>query len=175
MEIVNHAKEKTITLPVGVRFDPTDDILVYYLRKKVLAQPLPNTLIQDYDVFQTEPWKLPGGEKHLNWQKFFFYNTEARVFENPDKRTAGNGQWRAVEKDQDLIGKRNTLVFWEAKGKRFTETKWVMHEFRLAPISNPSQMTIWAVYRIFEMEKKIGKKSKGSRGETSNSNNVGRA
>ncbi|TKY63015.1 NAC domain-containing protein 41 [Spatholobus suberectus] len=184
MEIVNEIKGKTYKLPVGYRFDPTDDILVgYYLRKKIVAQPLPNNLIQDCDVFQTEPWGLPGGGKHLNWQKFFFYDTRARVFENPDKRGAGNGEWHAVEKGQDvefpskqLVGKKNILVFWEASGNRFTKTNWVMHEFRLAPKSSPSQMSLLAVYRIFEMkEGRKGKKAKVSHEVASNSGNVGGA
>ncbi|RDX60807.1 NAC domain-containing protein 41, partial [Mucuna pruriens] len=169
MEILDPATGKTYNLPVGFRFDPTDDVLVgYYLRKKTLCKPLPNDLIPDYDVFQSEPWALPGGEKHLNWQRFFFYDTRTRVFENPDKRGAGNGQWRVVEKCEDVelptklqvISKRNMLVFWEAKGNSFTKTNWAMHEFRLAPKSNQSQMFDLAVYRIFKMKQaRNGKKS----------------
>nr|KYP55875.1 Putative NAC domain-containing protein 94 [Cajanus cajan] len=144
MELQNHSES------IGFRFDPTDDILAGYYLRRILAQSLPNDVIQEYDVFQTQPWGLPGGEKHLNWLKFFFYNIGARVFENPDKRVAGNGQWRIMEKDEDFqlptklqwIAKRNILVFWEAKGNRFTETNWMMHEFHLAPKSNPSQVNI---------------------------------
>jgi hypothetical protein len=49
-------------LPVGFRFDPTDDILVnFYPQLKVYNQPLPLHGIQEFDVFQTEPWMLPYG------------------------------------------------------------------------------------------------------------------
>jgi hypothetical protein len=46
-------------LAVGFRFD---DILVnFYLKLKVHNQSLPLHGIQEFDVFQTEPWMLPYG------------------------------------------------------------------------------------------------------------------
>ncbi|XP_027352865.1 NAC domain-containing protein 83-like [Abrus precatorius] len=181
-KLISYGIDGNIKLPVGYRFHPTDDVLVsYYLTKKVFAQPFPSQLIPDYDVFQTQPSELPGGGKSFYEQKFFFYHTGTRVFENPDKRVVGSGQWRVVEKGMDVelagnnefIGKKNTLVFWEGKGTRFSKTNWVMHEFQLAPTSNPSEMSVWGVYRIFQKkEAKRGKKAKGSRGEASNSRNV---
>lgn len=170
-------------LPVGYRFDPTDDILVgYYLREKIFNQPLPNNLIRDYDVFQTEPWNLPGGGKHMNWQSFVFYDTKSRVFEDPEKRGAGNGEWRIVEKGQEFelsnnedgVGKKNILVFWEANGDCFTKTNWVMHELFLDPKSNSSLMSTLAVYRIFETKEKRKKmKTKMTKKVSSNNNNNG--
>jgi len=50
-----------VDLPVGYRFDPTDRELVEcYLMKKICNQPFPNGM-SEFDVFQTEPWRLPGG------------------------------------------------------------------------------------------------------------------
>lgn len=50
-------------LPVGYRFDPTDDVLMsFYLRKKIYNQPLTLHGILQFDVFQTEPWMLPFGK-----------------------------------------------------------------------------------------------------------------
>lgn len=47
-------------VPVGYRFDPTDEELVsFYLMNKIYGQPLLISFIQEFDVFQTEPWKLP--------------------------------------------------------------------------------------------------------------------
>ena len=65
-------------------------------------------------------------EEQMNYR--YFYKTSDCVFENLDKRAVGTGQWRVVEKGKDVelptapevIGKRNVLVFWEAKGNRFT-------------------------------------------------------
>jgi len=70
MEVLNPIEGKTYKLPVGYMFDPTDQVLVdYYLRKRVTAQPLPNDLIRDYDVHQTEPWELPGGSSQIHKHK----------------------------------------------------------------------------------------------------------
>ncbi|KAG4912569.1 hypothetical protein JHK84_053029 [Glycine max] len=64
MEIINPiTKEKTYVFPVGYKFDPNDDDLVsYYLRKKIIREQLPEKLIQESDVVGTEPWGLPGDE-----------------------------------------------------------------------------------------------------------------
>ncbi|KAK7311323.1 hypothetical protein RJT34_09383 [Clitoria ternatea] len=171
-----------LRLPVGYKFHPTDDVLVgYYLKKKVFAQPLPPQLIPDYDVYQAEPWSLPGGGKLYCDMKYFFYQTSSRLFENPDVRVVVNGQWRCDEKNKHimlpenrhLIGKQNTFVFWKASSNnnRFIKTNWVMNEFHLAPMSDPSQLSAWAVYRIFQKDVKKGKKGvRIIRGEGSTSN-----
>jgi len=50
-----------LLLPVGYKFDPTDHELVeYYLTGKILNLPLPTHLFE-FDIFQTEPWRLPRG------------------------------------------------------------------------------------------------------------------
>lgn len=50
-----------IKLPIGYRFHPTDEeLLVHYLKRKVLVMPLPALVIPEFDVFQTDPWGLPG-------------------------------------------------------------------------------------------------------------------
>ncbi|BAT84762.1 hypothetical protein LR48_Vigan03g175000 [Vigna angularis] len=181
MEVLNPVGGDTYRLPVGYRFDPTDEILAgYYLRKRIMAHPLPNDLIQDYDVHQTEPWELPGGGKCMNWQRFFFYDVRSRVLGNPEKRDAGKGQWEMVEKDEEVgfsdeqvIAKKSVLVFWKAKGSSLAKTKWVMHEFRLALKSNPSKMSALAVCRIFERKNsKRAKKARVCEGVKSDRSNI---
>ncbi|KAK7395955.1 hypothetical protein VNO78_16594 [Psophocarpus tetragonolobus] len=170
MEVLNPIEGKNYKLPVGYRFDPTDDVLAgYYLWKKILGQPIPNDLIQDCDVYQTVPWELPGGGQHLNWHRFFFYDVRANVFENPDERNAGNGQWRTLEKGQhvelsnnlQVAGKKNILVFWKPRGNRLVKTNWFMHEFRLSFKPQPSKMSFLTVCRIFE-EGRRTKRAKSS-------------
>ncbi|XP_057451885.1 NAC domain-containing protein 83-like [Lotus japonicus] len=142
-------EDGTIKLLPGYKFDPTDEVLVeFYLKRRVFAQRLPVQIIPDFDVFRTEPWYLPGGDgKIFNERKCFFYNTMGRDLENIDKRVAGSGQWRVIEKGKDVpipennevIGKRNTLNFWKVQGACARRTKWVMHEFRLALVENPAK------------------------------------
>ncbi|XP_057432993.1 NAC domain-containing protein 83-like [Lotus japonicus] len=171
----------SVRLLPGYKFDPTDEVLVdFYLKRRVFAQPLPFHIIPDFNVFQTEPWGLPGGDGNIfNERKCFFYNIMGRDFENIDMRSAGSGQWRVMEKDKyvpiprnnQVIGKRNTLNFWEVQGAYARRTEWVMHEFRLASITNPSKMTNWAVYRVFKNKNK--KKVKDARGCNEESSNAG--
>lgn len=48
-------------VPPGFRFHPTDEELVgYYLRKKVAAQKIDLDVIRDIDLYRIEPWDLQG-------------------------------------------------------------------------------------------------------------------
>ncbi|XP_057451892.1 NAC domain-containing protein 2-like [Lotus japonicus] len=131
----------TVKFLPGYMFDPTDDVLVeFYLKRRVFGQRLPVQIISDFDVFQTEPWSLPRGDRNIfNERKLFFNNTMGRDLENIDKRVAGNGQWRVIEKA------------------------------KCVPIPGNNEMANWAVYRIFQNndEKKL-MNIKGSNMESSN-------
>lgn len=61
MEKSNFVAHGGIKLPVGYRFHPTDEeLLLHYLRRKVFGVPLPASVIPELDVFQADPWSLPG-------------------------------------------------------------------------------------------------------------------
>lgn len=48
-------------LAPGFRFHPTDDELVsYYLKRKVLGKPVRFDAIGDVDIYKHEPWDLAG-------------------------------------------------------------------------------------------------------------------
>ena len=48
-------------VPTGFRFHPTDEELVgYYLRKKVASQKIDLDVIRDVDLYRIEPWDLQG-------------------------------------------------------------------------------------------------------------------
>jgi hypothetical protein len=54
-------------VPVGFRFHPTDEELVgYYLPKKVGALKIDLDLIRDLDLYKLEPWDLQGQIHILN-------------------------------------------------------------------------------------------------------------
>ena len=60
--LITYDKDGSVKLLPGYKFDPTDEDLVdFYLKRRELSQPLPFEIIPDFDVFQTEPWGLPGG------------------------------------------------------------------------------------------------------------------
>lgn len=48
-------------LPPGFRFHPTDEELItYYLMKKVLDSSFSARAISEVDLNKSEPWELPG-------------------------------------------------------------------------------------------------------------------
>lgn len=52
-------------VPPGFRFHPTDEELVgYYLRKKVASQKIDLDVIRDIDLYRIEPWDLQGNNTH---------------------------------------------------------------------------------------------------------------
>ena len=55
----NHKDDDGVVLP-GFRFHPTDEELVgFYLRRKVERKPLRIELISQVDIYKCDPWDLP--------------------------------------------------------------------------------------------------------------------
>lgn len=49
------------SLAPGFRFHPTDEELVrYYLRRKVCGKPFRFQAVTEIDVYKSEPWELSG-------------------------------------------------------------------------------------------------------------------
>lgn len=49
------------SVPPGFRFHPTDEeLLYYYLRKKVSYEPIDLDVIREVDLNKLEPWDLKG-------------------------------------------------------------------------------------------------------------------
>lgn len=56
-------------VPPGFRFHPTDEELVdYYLRKRVASKQIDLDVIKDVDLYRIEPWDLDG-----NVHKFIYF------------------------------------------------------------------------------------------------------
>lgn len=56
------------SVPPGFRFHPTDEELVgYYLRKKVASQKIDLDVIRDIDLYRIEPWDLIGMPSLINF------------------------------------------------------------------------------------------------------------
>lgn len=50
-----------VSVPPGFRFHPTDEeLLYYYLRKKVSYEPIDLDVIREVDLNKLEPWDLKG-------------------------------------------------------------------------------------------------------------------
>lgn len=54
------ADEAVVYLPPGFRFHPTDEeIIVHYLKKKVMDNTFSSVAIGEVDLNRCEPWDLP--------------------------------------------------------------------------------------------------------------------
>lgn len=64
MQVLDNYTEKMNTfshVPPGFRFHPTDEELVdYYLRKKIASKRIDLDVIKDVDLYKIEPWDLQG-------------------------------------------------------------------------------------------------------------------
>ncbi|GAB2276827.1 hypothetical protein Dimus_011540 [Dionaea muscipula] len=130
----------TTSLAPGFRFHPTDEELVsYYLRRKVTGKPFRFDAIADTDIYKTEPWLLPGLSKlksrDLEW--YFFSNLDKKYGNGSrTNRATEEGYWKTTGKDRAVhhkgcvVGMKKTLVYHQGRAPRGQRTNWVMHEYR---------------------------------------------
>jgi len=64
-----------------------------------------------------------------------------------DARRAGNGEWRIYERNEEfalsnnqLIGRKNTFVYWRGQGNQALMTQWRMHEFVIGTIFHQTKV-----------------------------------
>uniref|UniRef100_A0ACD6A6D6 Uncharacterized protein n=1 Tax=Avena sativa TaxID=4498 RepID=A0ACD6A6D6_AVESA len=164
-------EEDDVMLP-GYRFHPTDEELVtFYLRRKVARKSLRIEVIREIDIYKHDPWDLPkastvGGEK-----EWYFFCLRGRKYRNSIRpnRVTGSGFWKATGIDRPIysaaggssggqsIGLKKSLVYYRGSAGKGTKTDWMMHEFRLPPAAatatnaSPSmqEAEVWTICRIF--------------------------
>ncbi|KAL3845026.1 hypothetical protein ACJIZ3_002429 [Penstemon smallii] len=151
-----------IHVPAGYRFTPTDnELLVYYLKRKVYNLPLPTNIIVEYDaVFDSSPLDLPGDPME---KRYFFTQRKINNITKIRRLSSGNGYWKASGKDKQIlvsgtdlvVGVKKTLVFYDGRGSK---TEWIMDELSLvgsitAPYLPKEQMVQvgdWVVCRLYQ-------------------------
>eukprot|EP00268_Persea_americana_P012368 TRINITY_DN15205_c1_g2_i4.p1 TRINITY_DN15205_c1_g2~~TRINITY_DN15205_c1_g2_i4.p1 ORF type:complete len:153 (-),score=21.78 TRINITY_DN15205_c1_g2_i4:197-655(-) len=134
-------------VPPGFRFHPTDEELVgYYLRKKVASQKIDLDVIRDIDLYRIEPWDLQeqcriGYEEQSEWY-FFSHKDKKYPTGTRTNRATMAGFWKATGRDKAvydktrLIGMRKTLVFYKGRAPNGQKSDWIMHEYRLESEEN---------------------------------------
>ncbi|KAF8092931.1 hypothetical protein N665_0396s0020 [Sinapis alba] len=149
-------------VPPGFRFHPTDEELVdYYLRKKVASKRIEIDFIKDVDLYKIEPWDLQelckiGNEEQSEWY-FFSHKDKKYPTGTRTNRATKAGFWKATGRDKaiylrhGLIGMRKTLVFYKGRAPNGQKSDWIMHEYRLETNENGTpQEEGWVVCRVFK-------------------------
>ncbi|XP_021752408.1 NAC domain-containing protein 7-like [Chenopodium quinoa] len=149
-------------VPPGFRFHPTEEELVdYYLRRKVCSRRIEVDIIKEIDLYKIEPWDLQElcktGDDDQNEWYFFSHKDKKYPTGTRTNRATAAGFWKATGRDKaiyckhDLIGMRKTLVFYKGRAPNGQKSDWIMHEYRLETDENGApQEEGWAVCRVFK-------------------------
>ncbi|CAJ1934319.1 unnamed protein product [Sphenostylis stenocarpa] len=144
-------------VPPGFRFHPTDEELVdYYLRKKIASRRIDLDVIKDVDLYKIEPWDLQeicriGTEEQNEWY-FFSHKDKKYPTGTRTNRATAAGFWKATGRDKaiyskhDLIGMRKTLVFYKGRAPNGQKSDWIMHEYRLETDENGTPQAIVSLH-----------------------------
>ncbi|XP_059664563.1 transcription factor JUNGBRUNNEN 1-like [Cornus florida] len=171
---VDGGDDDDVPLP-GFRFHPTDEeLLGFYLRRKVEKRLISIELIKEIDIYKYDPWDLPKGSP-AGEKEWYFFCKRGRKYRNSVRpnRVTGSGFWKATGIDRPIyssggdgrecIGLKKSLVYYRGSAGKGTKTDWMMHEFRLQPADDKStkhshdviniadqEAEVWTLCRIFK-------------------------
>ncbi|KAK8627051.1 hypothetical protein V6N13_134679 [Hibiscus sabdariffa] len=161
------ADNRSLNLPPGFRFDPSDEeLVVHFLQRKAALLPCHPDVIPDLDLYPYDPWELDGkalGEGN----RWYFYSRRT------PNRTTGNGYWKPMGTDEPVVsghssrkvGVKKYFVFYigESGSAGGVKTNWIMQEYRLSDSDSGSSRSSkrrgghskidyskWVVCRVYE-------------------------
>ncbi|CAA0841990.1 NAC domain-containing protein 17 [Striga hermonthica] len=153
-------------LTPGFRFHPTDEELVlYYLKKKICCKPHRLDVIGDLDVYKCDPEELPGMSKlKTGDRQWYFFSPRDRKYPNRARSNRGtkHGYWKATGKDRIItcssraVGLKKTLVFYRGRAPSGDRTDWVMHEYTMDEEELRRCKTVKEYYALYKVYKKSG-------------------
>ncbi|XP_010267400.1 PREDICTED: NAC domain-containing protein 43-like [Nelumbo nucifera] len=151
-------------VPPGFRFHPTEEeLLHYYLRKKVAYEKIDLDVIRDVDLNKLEPWDIQekckiGSTPQNDWY-FFSHKDKKYPTGTRTNRATAAGFWKATGRDKVIyssfkqIGMRKTLVFYKGRAPHGQISDWIMYEYRLDDRTATTDTNVneegWVVCRIF--------------------------
>uniref|UniRef100_A0A1J3FFX2 NAC domain-containing protein 78 n=1 Tax=Noccaea caerulescens TaxID=107243 RepID=A0A1J3FFX2_NOCCA len=158
-------KEGRFTAP-GFRFHPTDEELVmYYLKRKICRRRLRFNAIGVVDVYKLDPEELPGQSLLKTGDRQWFYFTpRSRKYPNAARSSRGtsSGYWKATGKDRIIeynsrsVGLKKTLVFYRGRAPNGERTDWVMHEYTMDEDELGRCKNAKDYYALYKLFKKSG-------------------
>ncbi|XP_051116622.1 NAC domain-containing protein 53-like [Andrographis paniculata] len=150
----------------GFRFHPTDEELVqYYLRRKMCGKVFRFDAISEIDVYKAEPWDLPHMSKlktrDLEW---YFFSVLDKKYGNGARtnRATDKGYWKTTGKDRavfhktQVVGMKKTLVYHIGRAPKGERTNWVMHEYRLVDMESEKSGILKDAYVLCRIFQKSG-------------------
>ncbi|KAA8537983.1 hypothetical protein F0562_027437 [Nyssa sinensis] len=152
--------------PPGFRFHPTDEeLILYYLKRKICRRRLKPDIVGDIDVYKWEPEELPGQSKlKTGDRQWFFFSPRDRKYPNGSRssRATRLGYWKATGKDRTItynsrsVGMKKTLVFYKGRAPTGERTDWVMHEYTLVEEELKRCQAVQDYYALYKVFKKSG-------------------
>ncbi|GMN54201.1 hypothetical protein TIFTF001_023337 [Ficus carica] len=148
-------------LPVGFRFQPTEqELVLYYLNSKAMNLDFedPTNRFQELDLYNFTPPQLREKYGVQKEREMYFFVKKVLKFSTGkrlQRRTADNGHWRASTKESNIefngrvVGHRRNLVYHKGKG-RGGKTNWLMCEYRLP---DDIQLGDWLLCKVYLNEK----------------------
>ncbi|XP_010530139.1 PREDICTED: NAC domain-containing protein 17-like [Tarenaya hassleriana] len=150
----------------GFRFHPTDEeLVVYYLKRKICRRRLRVNVIGVVDVYKWDPEELPGQSLLKSGDRqWFFFTPRSRKYPNGGRssRGAANGYWKATGKDRTIVynaravGIKKTLVFYRGRAPNGERTDWVMHEYTMDEEEFGKCQNAKDYYALYKLYKKSG-------------------
>ncbi|XP_042406082.1 NAC domain-containing protein 17-like [Zingiber officinale] len=152
--------------PPGFRFHPTDEELVlYYLKRKVCGRRIKLPMIGDVYVYKWEPWELPAKSLLKSGDKqWYFFSPRDRKYPNGSRanRTTNCGYWKTTGKDRTIsqnskaMGNKKTLVYYHGRAPKGERTDWVMHEYTLDEQVLSCYNNVQDYYALYKVFRKSG-------------------
>ncbi|KAK4365684.1 hypothetical protein RND71_013564 [Anisodus tanguticus] len=148
-------------VPPGFRFHPTEEeLLHYYLKKKLSFHKFDMEVIREVDLNKIEPWELQercniGSTPQNEWY-FFSHKDKKYPTGSRTNRATNAGFWKATGRDKCIrntfkkIGMRKTLVFYRGRAPHGQKTDWIMHEYRLEDADENQNEDGWVICRVFK-------------------------
>ncbi|KAJ9166497.1 hypothetical protein P3X46_021244 [Hevea brasiliensis] len=153
------------SFPPGYRFKPYDEeLVVHYLKKKIMNEPLPPNRIKEVELYKYNPETLAANYKSNGEKEWYFFTPRDRKYPNGERpnRAAGKGYWKATGADKPVnfegckVGFRKALVFYQGKPPNGDKTDWIMHEYRVNEPpkrkrgGNDMKLDDWVLCRIYK-------------------------